>query len=213
MTTGSKLAYYADRQMHPQLAARYYRAFGDAQVILDLGCGDGSFGRYRPNSQVTVHGVDADAGAVREATRHEMALCVDLEASDLPYPDASFDGVLAKDIFEHVSDPARLVREAHRVLRPGGVMVVSVVMAKPARVWADYTHVRGFTRGAAEMLLRDGGFAVEEVWKMGPLPGARRLGLVRLIPHLLRVPVFDWLWASSWELTATKVADDGSGKP
>jgi SAM-dependent methyltransferase len=213
MKTSPKLAYYADRQMHPQLAARYYRAFGEAQVLLDLGCGDGTFGRYRPNSRVVVHGVDADAGAVREAARYEKALCVDLEASDLPYPDASFDGVLAKDIFEHVADPGRLVREAHRVMRPDGVIVVSVVMAKPDRVWADYTHVRGFTRSAAELLLRDAGFTIEEVWKMGPVPGARRLGLVRLIPHLLRIPVLDWLWASSWELTARKAPDAGSSQP
>jgi SAM-dependent methyltransferase len=205
-----KLAYYTDREMHPQLAARYYRAFAGAKAILDLGCGIGTFGRYRPSPQVVVHGVDADAGAVRAAGEFEEAVCIDLEEARLPYADDAFDGVLAKDIFEHVRDPARLVREAHRVLRPNGVMVVSVVMAKPERVWADYTHVRGFTRSSAELLLRDAGFSIEEVWKMGPVPGARRLSLVPLIPHVLRFPLFDYLWASSWELTATKGARRGS---
>lgn len=206
MTTHEKLAYYEDREIHPQLAARYYRAMAGARVVLDLGCGTGTFGRYRPSPEVTVHGVDGDAGAVRSAMAFEQAVCVDLEVDDLPYPDNTFDGLLAKDIFEHLQDPARLAREAHRVLRPDGVMVASLVMAKPARVWADYTHVRGFTRAAAELLLRDAGFSIDEVWKMGPVPGARRLGLVPVLPHLLRFPLFDRLWASSWELTGRKRA-------
>ncbi|MDQ3938076.1 MAG: class I SAM-dependent methyltransferase, partial [Chloroflexota bacterium] len=145
MPMQEKLAYYSDREMPPQLAARYYRAFAGGRVILDLGCGTGTFGRYRPGPDVVVYGVDADAAAVRAAAEFEEALCIDLEQARLPYADGMFDGVLAKDIFEHVRDPALLVREAHRVLRSNGVIVASVVMAKPERVWADYTHVRGFT--------------------------------------------------------------------
>jgi SAM-dependent methyltransferase len=204
MTAQQKLAYYHDREMHPQLAARYYRAFAGARTILDLGCGTGTFGRHRPRRDIVVYGVDADAGAVRTASAFERAVCIDLERAPLPFPDAMFDGVLAKDIFEHVQDPGRLVREAHRVLKPQGVIVVSVVMAKPARVWADYTHVRGFTLAAAQLLLRDAGLEIEDVWKMGPVPGARRFGLVAAVPQLLRFPLFDFLWASSWELTARK---------
>lgn len=205
MTSREKLAYYSDRDMHPQLAARYYRAFAGARSILDLGCGTGAFGQYRPNSDTVVYGVDADPGAIRHAMEFEEAVCIDLEGSALPYPDATFDGVLAKDIFEHVRDPGRLMAEAERVLKPNGVIVVSVVMAKPARVWADYTHVRGFTRNAAMMLLRDAGFVVEAVWKMGPVPGARRFGLIPLVPTLLSFPFFDRIWASSWELTGRKL--------
>jgi SAM-dependent methyltransferase len=199
----SKLAYYDHRDVSRQLAKRYYRAFGSARTILDLGCGTGTFGRYGP-AGVTVHGVDADAAAVAAAAEFERAVRVDVETEPLPYPDGTFDGVLAKDIFEHVSDAGRLAHEVARVLRPGGIVVASVVMAKPARVWADYTHVRGFTRRSAELLLRDAGLTVEDVWRMGPVPGARRLGLVPIVPHLLRVPIFDWLWASSWELIARK---------
>lgn len=199
----AKLAYYEHRDLSRQLAERYYREFGSAASILDLGCGTGTFGRYRP-AGVTVHGVDSDPGAVAAASEWEQAVRVELEIEPLPYPDGTFDGVLAKDIFEHVHDAGRLAAEVARVLRPGGIVVASVVMARPARVWADYTHVRGFTRRSAELLLRDAGLVVGKVSRMGPVPGARRLGLVPVVPLLLRFPVFDWLWGSSWELVARK---------
>ena len=209
MTSPAKLAYYSDRDIAPQLAARYYAAFGEARLILDLGCGTGTFGRHRPPG-VVVHGVDSDPRAVAAAAAHEQALCIDLDAEPLPYADGTFDAVLARDIFEHVRDCGRLAHEAYRVLRPGGTIVASVVMARPARVWADYTHLRGFTRSSAELLLRDAGFEVDAVWRMGPVPGARRLRLVPLLPQLLRFPLFDRLWASSWELKARR---PGTGVP
>ncbi|HXF52409.1 MAG TPA: class I SAM-dependent methyltransferase [Dehalococcoidia bacterium] len=200
----AKQAYYEGRALPAGLAARYYREFAGARRILDLGCGAGDFGRLRPDPEVEVHGVDVDPLAVALASRYEIAAQVDLEREALPYPDAWFDGVLAKDVFEHLREPAHAAREAYRVLRPGGVLVASVVMARPSRVWADYTHVRGFTREAARLLLEDAGFAVEAIWRMGPVPLSSRLGFVGLVPALLRVPLLDWLWGASWELRARK---------
>lgn len=197
-------ASYRGRGMPAALAARYYREFGDVRTVLDLGCGAGDFGRHRPSPAVEVHGVDADLHAVELASRWERALVVDLDAASLPYEDGTFDAVLAKDIFEHVGDPLRVAREAHRVLRPGGVIVASVVMAKPGRVWADYTHRRGFTRASARLLLEDAGFHVESSWRMGGVPLSARLGLIDYVPALLAVPIFDALWGSSWELRARR---------
>jgi SAM-dependent methyltransferase len=194
-----KQAYYRDSGMPASLARRYYRQFAGARTILDVGCGAGDFGRRRPSPGIVVHGVDIDAGAVERAALH-----VDLDAMPLPYADASFDAVLAKDIFEHVRDPGRLAREVYRVTRRDGVIVASVVMARPQRVWADYTHLRGFTRHSARMLLEDAGFRVEATWRMGGVPLSDRLGFADVVPHLLRVPLFDALWGSSWELRARK---------
>ena len=206
MSAVAKQAYYGERGMVPGLAARYFEAFGNARRVLDVGCGTGELGRYRPRPDVEVHGVDIDAGAVERARRFERAVRVDLETERLPYDAESFDAVLAKDILEHVRDPARLVREIHRVLRPNGVLVASLVMAKPRAVWSDYTHVRGFTQRAARLLLEDVGFEVEGVWRMGGVPLSSRLRFIDLVPVLLRLPVFSQLWASSWELKARKPA-------
>jgi SAM-dependent methyltransferase len=194
------------------LYAMYFRHLAGARRILDVGCGPGDLGRYRPSAEVTVHGVDLDPDALARAAGAETVVRADLDGGPLPYADQSFDAVLAKDIFEHLVRPERLAREVWRVLRPDGTLVASVVMARPRAVWADYTHVRGFTRQTAPKLLADAGFVVERVWRMGGVPLSRRLRFLRLVPSLLRLPGPSQLWAASWELRARKLgADRGSG--
>jgi SAM-dependent methyltransferase len=199
-----KASYYRSHRLRPALAAWYYRQIGPAGRILDLGCGNGDFGRYRPSRDIEVYGVDVDRGAVASATRFEVAVQGDLDGSTLPYEDQFFDGVLARDILEHLREPWVTLREAHRVLRPGGVIVGSVVMAKPQAVWADYTHIRGFTRSSVELMFRDASFEVEAVWQMGGIPLTSRLGLIDQVPNLLRLPLIGRRWATSWEIRARR---------
>jgi SAM-dependent methyltransferase len=190
--------------MPAALARRYWRLLGDARVVLDLGCGAGDLGRTRPHPGVDVYGVDRDATALERAARYERTFAVDLDRDPLPFADAMFDAALAKDILEHVDDPLAVAREVHRVLRPGGILLASVVMARPSRLWDDYTHKRGFTARSARRLLEDAGFVVEDIWRMGGVPGSARLAFIDAVPALLRVPLFDALWGASWELRAVR---------
>lgn len=199
-----KARYYESHQLRPAVAAWYYRQLGPALRILDLGCGNGDFGRYRPNLEIEVHGIDVDQGAVASAARFEVAVQGDLDGSPLPYEDDFFDAILARDILEHLWEPWVTLREARRVLRPGGVIVGSVVMAKPHAVWADYTHIRGFTRSSVELMFRDASFEVDAVWQMGGIPLTSRLGLIDQVPTLLRLPLVGRRWATSWEIRARR---------
>lgn len=199
----AKRSYYATSGMKRSLARRYFREFAGREELLDVGCGTGAFGQHRPEG-VRVCGVDADPGALEIAARYEDVRQVDLESEPLPFADDSFDGILAKDVLEHLAVPARLVRDLFRVLRPGGIVVASLVMANPRAVWSDYTHVRGFTRRAAVLLFADAGFSVETTWRMGPVPLADRLRFMDLVPYLLQLPGPAQLWATSWELRARK---------
>ena len=186
------------------LAHRYLAHFGDARRILDVGCGTGSFARLAPPT-VEVHGVDRDRIALAQASRGGMTVTdIDLAREPLPFGDSSFDAALAKDVLEHLPDPLAVLRELRRVLAPGAPLVASVVVDIPRRVWADYTHVRGFTREAAMRLLNDGGFTVSSVERMGPVPGSVRFGFVDRIPALLRIPGIGRMWTASWELFCTR---------
>jgi len=199
-----KRFYYQRTGAPPQLVCEYFRRLGSVSLVLDLGCGVGNVSRAAPCG-VHVIGIDPDCGALELASQHGPVLVWDAGAGQrLPFPRDRFDAVVARDLLEHLDCPWDAVREMRAVLRPGGLALASVPMARPRVVWNDYTHRRGFTRAAVRLLFLDGGFQVERVDRMGPLPLMARLGLIRAAPWLLRIPVLDHLWATSWEVLARK---------
>src|SRR5438552_4194983 len=92
---------------------------GPGRSVLDLGCRDGSLTRaYAGGNEIV--GVDAD----REALAAAAQLGIETRWADLDEPlafgEATFDVVVAGELLEHLRDPARLVADVRRVLRPGG---------------------------------------------------------------------------------------------
>jgi SAM-dependent methyltransferase len=102
----------------------------DARRVLDVGSafGYGTAALARgghPDRRVV--GVERDPAHLREAARRFPWLRVlPGDAADLPAEDAGVDAVVLLDVLEHVPDPAAVLAEAHRVLRPGGSLVLSV---------------------------------------------------------------------------------------
>jgi SAM-dependent methyltransferase len=98
---------------------------GPGRRVLDVGCRYGALTRaYLKGNHVV--GIDVDRLALDDAARLGIETqWVDAEEG-LPFEDGSFDVVVAGELLEHVRDPATLVREARRVLRPGGTFVGSV---------------------------------------------------------------------------------------
>ncbi len=114
--------------------------------VLDLGCAFG-YGTVGIARLYDVDGLDASPAYIRRARRAvphaRFALGV---AERLPYPDAHFDAVALLDVLEHVSDERAVVAEIARVLRPGGLVVVSVPHAGLLR-WADSLNVYTWLTG------------------------------------------------------------------
>ena len=98
---------------------------GEAQVrVLDVGCGGGFLSNHLSKEGFPVDGLDASADSLAVATQHDStgkARYTRGDALALPFADESFDVVCAMDFLEHVEDPARVVAEAARVLRPRGL--------------------------------------------------------------------------------------------
>ena len=101
--------------------------------LLDAGCGVGSITLdlaelVAPGETV---GMDQDASQLEIARASAASRGVASarfalgDAYALPFPDASFDAVLAHTLLVHLSDPLRALKEFHRVLRPGGIVAVS----------------------------------------------------------------------------------------
>jgi trans-aconitate methyltransferase len=96
-----------------------------AEQILDLGCGDGQLTVRLMESGAGVRGVDASEQMVKAArARGVMADAANAEA--LPFPDGSFDAVFSNAALHWVRDQDAMMREVHRVLRPGGRFVAEM---------------------------------------------------------------------------------------
>lgn len=94
---------------------------------LDVGCGTGRVcGLWLRDHARNYVGVDISANAVAEARASGLDARVIEDAASLPFADDSFDAVVCTEVLEHLFAPHRAARELCRVLRPGGVVIVTV---------------------------------------------------------------------------------------
>ena len=97
--------------------------------ILDAGCGSGPLAAALRDRGAVVTGVDASAGML-ELARRRLGADVDLRVVDLadplPFPDDSFDDVVASLVLHYLRDWGPTLTELRRVLKPGGRLIVSV---------------------------------------------------------------------------------------
>jgi len=110
----------------PERIPFFKRALGaPGKRILDLGCRSGAVAQHFVEGNEVV-GLDVDRVALEEAEKLGIETVVaDVEAT-LPFPDKSFDAVIAGELLEHVRFPEEVVADARRLLRPGGIFVGSV---------------------------------------------------------------------------------------
>ncbi len=149
--------------------------------LLDLGCGAGrhAFEAYRRGARVValdyafdelpgVRNLLGAIGAAGEGTETSTADAVNGDACNLGFADASFDRIIASEVFEHVPDDAAAFRELTRVLRPGGIMAVTVPAWLPEQIcWAlsdeyhapfvEGGHVRIYNEPTLRHRMRDAG--------------------------------------------------------
>jgi len=136
------------------------------QRLLDVGCGNGDYLRHAGDAGWQAVGIDADEKAVDVARRR--GLDARLGGIELFADEAEcFDAVTLSHVLEHLHDPARLLRAAHRLLKPGGVVFIDTpnIQSCGARRWG--VHWRGletprhlviFSRSALIERLHTAGF-------------------------------------------------------
>jgi SAM-dependent methyltransferase len=172
------------------------------QHWLDAGCGSGTLARYLAEAGAQVLGVDAAeemiaaarelAGQdIKKTDEHSERLHFEHIATvaHLPLGDQSQDGILCSSVLEYVADPAVCIAEFARVLRPGGLLLVSVAnrnsFVRKIQVathglgrlfgqrWCaflDYSH-HEYTAAEFRVLLKQQGFATKKVLPFGsPIP-------------------------------------------
>jgi ubiquinone/menaquinone biosynthesis C-methylase UbiE len=123
-----------DEAFAADAAALAERAFPDGEPrILDMGCGTAQIpirlARRLPRARIDAVDLAGSMLAVGERRVREAGLGhrITLRLGDckaLDAPDGSYDVVVSNSLLHHVADPERPLREAARVLRPGGVLLV-----------------------------------------------------------------------------------------
>ncbi len=98
--------------------------------VVDLGCHKGEMTLYlRGATRGRVVGVDCSRQAIDEAIEMWQGRSIEWIrsfAEETPFPDSSFDLACINEVLEHVIDPAEVIREAERIVKLGGLIVVSV---------------------------------------------------------------------------------------
>ncbi len=149
----------------------------DPKTILEVGCAGGHLSgllaQLFPEARIT--GVDVYAPAIKEAKKRFPQLTFKAaDAHSLPFKTHTFDLVLSSETIEHVVDPAKMLGEIARVMKPGGKAIVEMDSGSALfrLIWFFWTrwgrgvvwknaHLHPFSASELECLIKGNGFIIK----------------------------------------------------
>ena len=162
--------------------------------MLEVGCGHGDFLLRAAARGFDATGIEFSATAcdtARECVGNAAGI-LQADAEDLSVAGANYDVCVLSDVIEHVRDPRALLAQAHRLLKPGGVLMLAApsLDSLPARLlrnqWAQFRpeHLWYFKAATLETLLSHEGFG-----SVIQQPGVQTLSFDYIAGHFERYPV------------------------
>ncbi|GFG68836.1 class I SAM-dependent methyltransferase [Mycolicibacter senuensis] len=148
--------------------------------VLEAGCGEGYGADLIAQVAQRVIGLDYDDAAVAHVTaRYPRVEAVQGNLAELPLPDAAVDVVVNFQVIEHLWDQAQFIAECARVLRPGGLLMISTpnrITFSPGRdTPINPFHTRELNAAELTELLVDGGFVMDGVYGVFHGPALREM--------------------------------------
>ncbi len=125
--------YFDTENRSPEFIDRWRAAIGtlDDKVVIDVGCGPGNLVASLGGNPTMLIGLDISYGALQLAkTLGYLTLLADVQ--DLPLVSECADVVMLNAVMHHSDDPEKVLREAARLVRPGGILVTDMDPQKGA---------------------------------------------------------------------------------
>lgn len=106
--------------------ARYLSTVKLPHPILDIGCGFGEFalGFFDTKVDMGIDIAEKDLKIAKQCGKYKKVLVAD--ARKLPFKNASFASIFSISTFEHITNPQKVIQEAYRVLKKGGILVATI---------------------------------------------------------------------------------------
>lgn len=163
--------------------------------ILEIGCSVGRFLLACKKGGWDVHGLDISNEAVELARK--VVPDADIRCGkicDRPWPDETFDRIVAYEVIEHMKDPLDSIRTAGKLLKPKGQITISTpdwdswaIRRHPTRNYWPPFHIWFYNEKSLCMLLKRAGFAIVSI-KRNPIPWSETQW-----PKLKRMLALPWL--------------------
>ena len=159
-------------------------------AILDFGCGEGALVAELQQSGFDVAGIDVSEAAIRNAyAKHSSIMAYPFNGERIPFNGDRFDVVIMQEVLEHLLDPRAALLECHRVLKPGGRLLLTTSWTNRAKMMLavlvcfdsffhpQSPHIRQFTPRSLDALLDECDFVVEHrqatKWLYGCIPAGQ----------------------------------------
>jgi SAM-dependent methyltransferase len=107
--------------IHAHIASMLGRA--GARLIADIGCGEGALTAAARSPQLQIIGIDASPVMLAACPQPRVLA----DARRLPFTSGAFDAAVTVNMLYHLDDPVTAVREAHRILSPGGHFIATAI--------------------------------------------------------------------------------------
>ncbi|GLW95844.1 class I SAM-dependent methyltransferase [Actinokineospora globicatena] len=162
-----------------EIAYRHLAPLCDGKTVLEAGCGEG-YGAALLAERATVIGLDYDESAIEHVGgKYPDVRAVRGNLASLPLRDGTVDVVANLQVIEHLWDQEGFLRECHRVLRPGGRLLVTTpnrITFSPGRdTPLNPFHTRELAPSELDELVRAAGFATEYLGGVHHGPALREL--------------------------------------
>lgn len=193
-----------NRVRNPWIAKVIGELSNNKTTVLDIGCGGGLLTSYLSHQGHKVTGLDLSLGSLETARKqdpeHKITYVLG-SAMELPFEDKCFDVVAAMDLLEHVPDYKLVIKEASRVLKPGGIFFFHTFNRNPISYLMIIKGVEWFVKNTPPSM-----HTYQEFIK--PKELHEQLCCHHLLPQFTCGLIPDMTSSSFWKMLFTRKVDD-----